>query len=486
MLRSPLKRIFELDLRSLAICRIGFGLFSIIDCIFRLQNFEAHYTEFGVLPLDLLNSQYVPKGPCLHCLSSAPSWMVGMFALHILFAFLMMIGWRTRITTLLTWFFTISLHYRMPLIIDGGDVLLRCCLLWLFFLPAGEYFSLDARRKPTAEPRPTQSIWWMNLMLPLQLFMLYFCSATLKTGADWWPNGTAIGFALSLEAFVTPLGRWLTQFPEGLKVLTRIIFLVELWAPFLFLCWGRLRMLAVIIFIGFHFGLSMCMDLALFPWIAYSALLSLMPSEFWDYVLHAFKKLKISIKISKTNFENLLSPSKFQIYTAVLAGFFFSIGIAWNIYSYYKATLPRPIAKAGQWVHVDQYWGMFAPYPLKDSGWYEFGLHLWNGEYVYTFVHDTMEKEWDEVKGTPISGHKHFVDQRWRKYLINLWDKGNSKFRPALADYLCRKWNRDAVAASEKATGLDMEFTLFVNKKYLSPPREPSNINLGKYDCPKD
>jgi hypothetical protein len=126
---------------------------------------------------------------------------------------------------------------------------------------------------------------------------------------------------------------------------------------------------------------------------------------------------------------------------------------------------------------------MFAPYPLKDSGWYEFGLQLWNGEYVYTFVSDTMESEWSDEKERPINAYKYFVDQRWRKYLINLWDKGNAKFRPSLAAYLCRKWNSEYDAPSEKAQILDMEFTLYQNKEYLMPPRGPSSINLGKYPC---
>lgn len=49
-----------------------------------------------------------------------------------------------------------------------------------------------------------------------------------------------------------------------------------------------------------------------------------------------------------------------------------------------------------RFVHIDQHWGTFAPYPLKDSGWYEFGITQWNGEYVHTFIDPKSEAEWDE------------------------------------------------------------------------------------------
>lgn len=477
-MRSPLngqllKRVFELDLRSLAISRIALGFCVFLDCLFRATNFRAHYTDFGVLPLSVLEKFYRPLGPCVHCWNSSDSWTAALFIAHALFGLTLMLGWKTRLSIFVCWLLTISIHYRNPLVIDGGDVLLRCFLVWMFFLPVSKYFSFDSKKTPTLE---THSIHWFNLSLPLQLFMLYFMSANLKTGADWWPLGTATGYALSLEAFVTPLGKWMTQFPETLKILTRFVFIVELWAPFLLLLWGRMRLVGVGIFIGFHAALALALDLALFPWIAFSCLVALLPREFWDFVKkHLLKKTPTS------PLEFTIPKTQSRICFLILPVFL--VAMSWNYFTYKKTKVPKIISRIGRNFHVDQYWGMFAPYPLKDSGWYEFGLELWNGEYVYTFVNNRMEDHWDASSHRPISGHKLFSDQRWRKYLVNLWDKSNAKFRPSLASYLCRKWNEDYKAPSDRAVQIDITFKLFQNKRYLQHVREPANIEMGVYKC---
>ncbi|MEZ4814508.1 MAG: hypothetical protein R3A80_04790 [Bdellovibrionota bacterium] len=218
------------------------------------------------------------------------------------------------------------------------------------------------------------------------------------------------------------------------------------------------------------------MDLALFPWVAFACLFALMPSEFWNFFSRVFSKTTLP---ARTLAKNSSLTKKMQILMTPI----FLIALAWNIASYTKDPLPTPVRNIAQWLHIDQYWGMFAPYPLKDSGWYEFGVELWSGEYLYAFVDDTMEEQWDEDKERPKAGYKYYVDQRWRKYLINLWNKKNAKFRPALASYLCRKWNEEYEAPSEKAVKIDLEFTLYQNKEYLMPARGPANIYLGSYKC---
>ena len=466
-------RVIELDHRSLALSRILLGLLIALDAIFRLGNFRAHYTDFGVLPLEALFKLAKPAGLCIHCHAHSDEGVVFLFLLQIIFGILLSIGWKTRFSLLASWLLTVSLHFRNPLIIDGGDVLLRSFLFWLYFTPLNQHFSVDARKLKERSHRSRRIIYFA---LPIQLFLMYFMSALLKTGADWWPLGTATGYALSLEAFVTPLGKWLTLFPEALKHMTRAVYILELWGPFLLLMWGYYRLAGVILFIFFHFSLGLALDLALFPWIAYGCLISLLPSEFWNF----FKRFKVE-NHHPSEFQHS-SSIKHHFETALVSLLLLTV-IAWNISDYIKKPIPKPIRKVVRALHIDQYWGMFAPYPLKDSGWFEFGLLLKNGEYVYAFVHDTMEEQWDMETKKPKYGALYFVDQRWRKYLVNIWDKKNLKYRPHLAQYLCRKWNEDFSDESDKASKLDMDFRLFVNKDYLAPARGPSHVRLGQFEC---
>jgi hypothetical protein len=474
----------KLDLRSLAVSRIFLGFLVMLDTVFRMQNFEAHYTEEGTLGLGLLQKFYAPTGPCLQCLSPHASWSFFLLVLLFISSFTMMIGWKTRFSIFLTWLLTISLHFRNPLIVDGGDVLLRCFLFWMLFLPTAKVLSHDSHyKKFSAIQNPTIKSWAF-LTLPVQIFLLYFASATLKTGAEWWPDGTASGFALSLEAFVTPFGKWITQFPEGLKTMTKFVYLLELMGGFLFFLPAHFRTVGVFIFIAFHMGLGAVLDLALFPWVATACLLSLLPTEAWERMAQRLNWPQFKKQITKAK-KIFVLPQK-EIILAWMAIPFLASVIAWNILSYQKKAMYEPLRKTMLFLHLDQYWGMFAPYPLKDSGWFEFRTKLWDGNFAQTFAHPKMRYNWDNFKQKPIQGNEYFVDQRWRKYLVNLWERNNASFRVGLAQYLCREWNKEHELPSDKAEQLNMSFRLFVNQEYLVPPREGKPIDLGTYNCPQD
>ncbi len=53
-------------------------------------------------------------------------------------------GYRTRLFGWLTWLSLMGLHYRNPLVLHAGDVLLRCVLFFANFLPLADHLSVDA------------------------------------------------------------------------------------------------------------------------------------------------------------------------------------------------------------------------------------------------------------------------------------------------------------------------------------------------------
>ncbi|MEM7004123.1 MAG: HTTM domain-containing protein, partial [Pseudomonadota bacterium] len=60
-----------------------------------------------------------------------------LFLLTAAAATSLLLGYRTRPAGWLTWALVMSLHYRNPMLVDSGDVLLRCLLFWGDFLPWG-------------------------------------------------------------------------------------------------------------------------------------------------------------------------------------------------------------------------------------------------------------------------------------------------------------------------------------------------------------
>src|SRR5581483_11495948 len=57
------------------------------------------------------------------------------------------LGWRTRIVSVLFAFVVVALENRAPLLTDGGDNVLTLMSIYLVFTECGTYWSLDARRR---------------------------------------------------------------------------------------------------------------------------------------------------------------------------------------------------------------------------------------------------------------------------------------------------------------------------------------------------
>lgn len=87
---------------------------------------------------------------------------------------------------------------------------------------------------------------------------------------------------------------------------------------------------------------------------------------------------------------------------------------------------------------IDQYWSMFAPFPMKDDGWFIIEGITPDGKRINLF----------DV-GAPLPFQKPenvsamYPNERWRKYLMNLYFDMFIPFRKYYTAYLCNKWNAE-------------------------------------------
>ena len=78
---EPIKRLFAIDLRSLACLRIGVGLLILIDLLLRSRDLVAFYTDQGLLPRSLLTtSPNALTHWSLHLVNGAP-WFQALVVL---------------------------------------------------------------------------------------------------------------------------------------------------------------------------------------------------------------------------------------------------------------------------------------------------------------------------------------------------------------------------------------------------------------------
>jgi hypothetical protein len=455
---SAFVSIFTLDLRSLSLMRVGVALVLLIDLVIRFSDLEAHYTDTGIMPLELLFRQlWNPAFFSLYTMAGSWPLQSVVFLLNFLCIGCLLLGYRTRLFTILCWIFLLSLHNRNPLIQQGGDDLLRMLLFWGIFLPWHSHYSLDSRRSGQMPLPSNQYRSLAGLAYVYQIFYMYFFSALLKSSPEWNSEFTALYYTLSLEQIVTPVGHYMHQFGDVLKLLTLITYYTELVLPFLlfvpfFNAYFRIAFLAVIFL--FHIGISLMLYVGLFPLISLVSLIGLVPVLVQDRHVHRLDRLlhrcgtllhRQADRFQWRSFASGHHPSlpgprlsAEKLPTSLLLVFFMAYTFVWNL-----ETLGKPVASfqkihwIGYLLRIDQHWGMFAPAVFKDDGWFVLKGRTVSGREVNVADPDA-----------PVSYDKprvmsdFFKNDRWRKYHENILLVSNSYLRLYYCAYLTNQWNQ--------------------------------------------
>jgi len=284
-----IQNVFNLDLRSLALFRICLALVNLIDLLTRFHNLIPHYTNDGVLPLPALKEVSNPFYWSLFSLSGQASFQLILFILSLIITVFFLIGYNTKISSILLWIFVISLQNRNPALLFAGDDFLRAILFWSMFLPLGVYYSIDSALNTTARPFPKSFLTGATVAFIIQLTYVYIWSALYKARSElWFPKGEAVYYTLSFDPYATHFGKFLLQFPEEfLSFLTVSALWFETFGPLLVLIpfYNTVfRWIAICSFIILNIVFGLCFEIGVFPYLAISCWLALLPTSFWDYL----------------------------------------------------------------------------------------------------------------------------------------------------------------------------------------------------------
>ena len=89
---SKTRDVFTLDVRSLAVFRMGFGLILLADLAIRAQALTAHYTDSGVFPREV--ASHFGPGPSfflLHFLGGTWQFEAVLFLIAAVFAAMLLV-----------------------------------------------------------------------------------------------------------------------------------------------------------------------------------------------------------------------------------------------------------------------------------------------------------------------------------------------------------------------------------------------------------
>lgn len=425
-----LSQRYALDLRALALLRIGLAAVVIADLCIRLGDLRAHYTNDGVWPADLVYSFGWQTGFwSLHALSGTVAWQLVLFGLHGLAAFFLLIGFRTKLMTVLVWLLTISLHNRNVYILQAGDDLLRLVLFWGLFLPWNQFYAIDAKHQPLKQ-FPLANLGYLLLMASV-----YFFTVILKTGPEWHQDHSAVYYALSLEQLRLPItGDWLYHFPKLMQVLTWLVYYTELAIGLLIICpskKGNLRYIAFVLIVLLQVGIGLTVYVGLFFIISMISALALLPKSVMDRV-DTLLKQKRKVRQYRKPYIGLNYVRNVVCLLAIV----FCMIINFSSLNWFTYQLRTELITATNLVRFNQYWGMFSPGILKKDGWF-----------VY-YGTDTAGRQWDLRKNSDyvdfekpahiVSLHKN---DRWRKLAENLQTDNAAFLRPLYGKYVLHQWN---------------------------------------------
>lgn len=288
-IQIKLAEIFGFDLRSLALFRMGLALVIIADLIIRFGDIKAHYSDYGVLPRTALINEFLsPWYWSIHLLSGEPFVQSLIFGCALLFALLLLIGYRTTLASIACWAMIISLHNRNPALIFAGDDALRAIAFWAMFLPLGAVYSFDSALNTSTKPLPKRITSGATVGLIIQLCFIYMFSAWFKHQSPLWSSdGSAVYYALSFDQYGTWFGQFLLQLKPLLKTMTfGALWFEWLGCLLLFIPWQNsfFRGIAIASFISLHISFGLSFTIGVFPILCIAVWLAFIPSVVWEFL----------------------------------------------------------------------------------------------------------------------------------------------------------------------------------------------------------
>lgn len=364
----------QVDSLPLSLFRIVFAAILLKDALYHMPLAQWFYSDDGIVTIEMARDlTYLRHMSLMYALPE--TWMaLAFFILWALVLVALLLGWRTRLMAILNFIIIVSVHLRNPMLLNGGDTIMRALSFWMIFLPLGHYFSLDARRRnrdDSLERRlhPRTAFALPLRMMQIQIAIVYLFTALLKNHPTWL-NGDALFYTLQLESLTFPYAQWLlANLPYAmLQVLTWATLLIEggfmvmVFSP---LFQPYLRIIALISGVLLHVGIAVTMTVPNFSMVMIASYIVFLQPEWIRGALSRFGMHTPAVIWPQSEHRNRYQRYFLRgvrvVQISVLCSIMYGV-ILWNIPTERPPNgLRQVIEYSGLW----QWWDMFAPYPLR-------------------------------------------------------------------------------------------------------------------------
>jgi Vitamin K-dependent gamma-carboxylase len=500
----------ELDIRSLAVGRMGLGVIILWDVLERYRDVPFFYDDNSCCPRHLLLSGGDPRlkpsdFSIYFSVGSTTSVRILLLLFGGLSSIALMLGYYTQTAAFLCWIHWRSIESRNGVIHQAGDLLLRLILWWAIFLPIGSCWSLDSflGYKPFLPLSPIASFGLIH-----QISCVYFFTAMFKTDKSWkisWLGNrtketepSAIHLVLSNYNFSRdPFASYLLRLSSQMRHkwdLTRILTRISFWIEFavLPLLLGVFpgfptRLMAVTTLIGFHSGIALTMRIGAFPAACITSWIFLTPSCFWDSlsipippfavgneelgsvlrtsdvmnyianyclitpimlisILFALRSNLSRLPIKTPDGSNTNTSSKGRYNFKYFLNFFLEEGLWCKLTVIQQSTELELCRVMGQ----QQQWFMFDKPARKDRWFISIG-HCDDGTLVDLFASVYGRKIFHPITTSPPPPWTMtYRSHRWRKFFSRLLESRHHQLRKQYAEFICNQWNKTFSKSTNK------------------------------------
>ncbi len=204
------------SLFPLAVFRCCFGVLVFLNAVVLLREVPRHLAPDAIFTFARYEGTYGRRRfTLLNLLPPTATSVYLLIGFNALAGITLSIGLATKISAVVCFLTTVSIHHRNPAIFHGGDTVMRLMSFLLMFSPAGVGWSVDAlleeRWEAIADP------WCLRLM-QIQVSIIYLRNVFWKLRGAEWRNGTAVWYPANCDAYIR------FRIPKSLLTLPMIRF----------------------------------------------------------------------------------------------------------------------------------------------------------------------------------------------------------------------------------------------------------------------
>eukprot|EP00557_Chaetoceros_sp_GSL56_P014107 CAMPEP_0176483438 /NCGR_PEP_ID=MMETSP0200_2-20121128/3919_1 /TAXON_ID=947934 /ORGANISM="Chaetoceros sp., Strain GSL56" /LENGTH=511 /DNA_ID=CAMNT_0017879841 /DNA_START=44 /DNA_END=1579 /DNA_ORIENTATION=+ len=268
-----LRAVLGCNLKALALFRISLGFLLLLELLLRYRFIHVFYSEEGTFPTRLLIPQidWIYRVICIHAYSGSMVFQQCLLTIQVILAFCLMVGYKTSLVSVLSWFLYLSLTLRNTWLNFILDRYFHYMLFYSMFLPSGAIWSLDNHASLATNKRDeTKSnhtvVSLATMAIKCQIFWIYMDAGYGKYSdplGGWSLQAYPLP-ALDTYARHTVAARYLYALltPTGLRFMTPTVVYVELLACPLTLLGSylgnrKLVLSCIAVICSLHFGIAL-------------------------------------------------------------------------------------------------------------------------------------------------------------------------------------------------------------------------------------